>query len=202
MAIEFNNQNKSESNSFSRTLNLSKGQSLNLEKNGNAIKNLLVGLGWDANQYGATFDLDASVFLLNSKGVLPELDAVVYFNNLKAPGMEHHGDNLTGDGDGDDEQITIDLDQVGSEIDRIVFVVNIYDAKAKKQSFGSVKNSYISLTDTNTGRKLLQYNLKDDYSLQTGVIVAELIRTTKGWTFHAIGEGVVGDLNDLVARYS
>lgn len=201
MAIDFSNTNEVESNSFSQPLNLSKGQSLNLEKHGASIQNLLVGLGWDASNSSQTFDLDSSVFLLNSQGKISNQNSVVYFNNLTAPGIKHHGDNLTGDGDGDDEQISINLAQVDSSIDRIVFFVNIFDAKAKKQSFGSVKNSYISLTDVDKSKKLLTYNLKDDYSLKTGVLVAELIRTTKGWTFHAIGEGVVGDLNDVASRY-
>lgn len=202
MVIEFNHENEVQSNSTLGTLNLSKGQSLNLEKNGNGIKHLRVGLGWDAKRsFWSTYDLDASVFLLNSQNKLVEDYSIVYYGRLSLPGINHLGDNLTGQGDGDDEQIIVDLSKVDSHVDKLVFIVNIFDAVRKKQSFGSVKNSYISLTDVDTDQKLVQYNLNGDFSTDTGVLVAELIRTSKGWTFHAIGEGVSGDISEISNRY-
>lgn len=202
MAIDFNNTNEVKVDSFSSTLNLTKGQSLNLEKSGEKVEHLLVGLGWDASTTSQTFDLDASVYLLDSNDKLVGNKPIVYFNSLTANGVKHHGDNLTGDSDGDDEQISIDLTKVDSNVDKIVFFVNIYKAQEKRQTFGLVKNSYISLTNTDNGKKLVRYDLKDDYSLKTGLIVGELIRTTNGWTFHAIGEGIIGNIQTLADKYS
>ena len=157
---------------------------------------ILVGLGWDAKKKGffgggSDFDLDASCFALRD-GRLTSKKDICYFGNrdVMKKAIHHHGDNLTGAGDGDDEQITVDLDKLDSDVDKVVFVVNIYMAKMRRQSFGDVKNAFIRLVDENTGAELFRYNLSDgSVDKVAGLIFAELYKHNDEWKFNAIGEG-------------
>lgn len=178
------------------SVNLQKGQKVSLTKEAPQAHRILVGLGWDARKKGffggdSDFDLDASCFVLRD-GKLHSNKDICYFGNKTVMGraVYHHGDNLTGDGDGDDEQITVDLDKLDSDVDKIVFVVNIYMAKMRRQSFGDVKNAFIRLVDENTGAELFRYNLSDgSVDKVTGLIFAELYKYNGEWKFNAIGEG-------------
>lgn len=184
-------------------LNLKKNDMLDLTKVAPSLKNVILGAGWDAAVRGATLDLDIAAFLLNENDRVADISTdVIYFNNMSSTGIRLEGDNLTGDGDGDDERIDIDLSLIPSNISRIVFFVTIYNAEAKKQTFGMVNNSYVRLLDAdNNEKEVLRYELKGKYSTDTALTFAELIREGRGWTFHAIGEGSVGDLNTLLSRY-
>lgn len=178
------------------SVNLQKGQKVSLTKEAPQAHRILVGLGWDAKKKGffgggSDFDLDASCFALRN-GRLTSKKDICYFGNrdVMKKAIHHHGDNLTGAGDGDDEQITVDLDKLDSDIDKIVFVVNIYMAKMRRQSFGDVKNAFIRLVDENTGAELFRYNLSDgSVDKVAGLIFAELYKHNGEWKFNAIGEG-------------
>lgn len=178
------------------SVNLQKGQKVSLTKEAPQAHRILVGLGWDAKKKGlfgggSDFDLDASCFALRD-GRLTSKKDICYFRNrdVMKKAIHHHGDNLTGAGDGDDEQITVDLDKLDSDVDKIVFVVNIYMAKMRRQSFGDVKNAFIRLVDENTGAELFRYNLSDgSVDKVAGLIFAELYKHNDEWKFNAIGEG-------------
>lgn len=199
-------------------INLQKGQKISLSKDnmGNAtnLRRAVVGLGWDAVKKGgglfgfgaqqaADIDCDASALLLRG-GRLVSNEDVVYYANLhhRSGSVNHMGDNLTGDGDGDDEQITIDLDRVPAEYDRIVIVVNIYRAEAKKQDFGLIRNAFMRICDGNTGRELVRYNLSENYAGKTAMIFGELYRHNGEWKMNAVGQGTAdGSLSELMKRY-
>lgn len=178
------------------SVNLQKGQKVSLTKEAPQAHRILVGLGWDAKKKGffgggSDFDLDASCFALRN-GRLTSKKDICYFGNrdVMKKAIHHHGDNLTGDGDGDDEQITVDLDKLDADVDKVVFVVNIYMAKMRRQSFGDVKNAFIRLVDENTGAELFRYNLSDgSVDKVAGLIFAELYKYNDEWKFNAIGEG-------------
>lgn len=178
------------------SVNLQKGQKVSLTKEAPQAHRILVGLGWDAKKKGLfgggfVFDLDASCFALRD-GRLTSKKDICYFGNrdVMKKAIHHHGDNLTGAGDGDDEQITVDLDKLDSDVDKIVFVVNIYMANMRRQSFGDVKNAFIRLVDENTGAELYRYNLSDgSVDKVAGLIFAELYKHNDEWKFNAIGEG-------------
>lgn len=178
------------------SVNLQKGQKVSLTKEAPQAHRILVGLGWDAKNKGffgggSDFDLDASCFALRD-GRLTSKKDICYFGNrdVMKKAIHHHGDNLTGAGDGDDEQITVDLDKLDSDVDKVVFVVNIYMAKMRRQSFGDVKNAFIRLVDENTGAELFRYNLSDgSVDKVAGLIFAELYKHNDEWKFNAIGEG-------------
>lgn len=167
------------------SVNLSKGQRINLSKEVEGLSKIMVGLGWDAAKqsggilnhlFGSTsysIDCDASAITMGNGN---KYRACIYYGNLSEDNVYHHGDNLTGDGDGDDEQITVDLAHLSSEIERIVFVVNIYNCTERKQDFGLIKNAYIRLVDESTGKEICKYNLSDDYAGKTAMIFAEVYR--------------------------
>lgn len=181
-------------------LNLTKGQKVELTKDNPGLKNIKIGLGWDTNKYAGTekFDLDASVFLLNKDGKCAGASDVIYFNNLKhaSGSVIHSGDNLTGEGEGDDEVISIDLSKVPEAIAKIACTVNIYDADKRKQNFGMVSNAFSRILDSE-GKELLKYELGEDYSTETGVFVCELYRHNSEWKFGAIGQGFRGGLTEV-----
>lgn len=178
------------------SVNLQKGQKVSLTKEAPQAHRILVGLGWDAKKKGffgggSDFDLDASCFALRNGRLISKKD-ICYFGNrdVMKKAIHHHGDNLTGAGDGDDEQITVDLDKLDADVDKVVFVVNIYMAKMRRQSFGDVKNAFIRLVDENTGAELFRYNLSDgSVDKVAGLIFAELYKYNDEWKFNAIGEG-------------
>lgn len=186
-------------------VNLSKGQKVDLTKGNPGLSKLLVGLGWDTNKYdgGSDFDLDAAAFLLGAGGkVTNDLD-FIFYGNLKhnSGAVEHLGDNLTGDGDGDDEQIKIDLSKVPANIEKIGFTVTIYDADVRRQNFGQVSNAFIRIVDETTNAELIRYDLGEDFSIETAVVVGELYRYNGEWKFNAIGSGFQGGLAALCRNY-
>ena len=186
-------------------VSLQKGQKVDLTKGNPSLKKLLIGLGWDVNKYdgGFDFDLDAAAFLLGANGKVNSDDDFVFYNNLKhkSGSVEHMGDNLTGEGEGDDEEIKIDLSLVPSNVDKIDFTVTIYDADARRQTFGQVSNAYIRVVDDVTGKELIRYDLGEDFSVETAVVVGEIYRNRGEWKFNAIGAGWSGGLAALGKNY-
>ena len=186
------------------TLNLTKGQKVELTKDNPGLKNIKIGLGWDVNRYsgGQNFDLDTSAFLLNNAGKCASEKDVIYFNNLKhaSGSVIHSGDNLTGAGEGDDEIITIDLMKVPIDFSKIVFVINIYSADERKQNFGMVSNCFGRVID-DSGKELLKYELGEDYSTETGVIICEVYRHNNEWKFFAVGQGFRGGLGEISKNF-
>ena len=182
-------------------ISLKKGQKVDLTKTNPGLSKLLIGLGWDTNKYdgGADFDLDAAAFLLGGNGkVTKDADFVFYNNKKHASGaVEHMGDNLTGAGEGDDEQIKIDLALVPAEIEKIDFTVTIHEAEERKQNFGQVSNAFIRVLDETNGTELIRYDLGEDFSIETAVVVGELYRNNGEWKFNAIGSGFEGGLAAL-----
>ncbi len=186
-------------------VSLRKGQKVDLTKGNPSLKKILIGLGWDTNKYdgGFDFDLDAAAFLLGANGKVTSDEDFVFYNNLKhkSGSVEHMGDNLTGAGEGDDEEIKIDLDKVPANIEKIDFTVTIYDAEARKQTFGQVSNAYIRVVDDVTQQELIRYDLGEDFSVETAVVVGEIYRHNGEWKFNAIGSGWSGGLAALGRNY-
>lgn len=185
-------------------VSLSKGQKVSLSKMAPSLKKCLIGLGWDTNRYsgGYDFDLDASVFLCDANG-RAQPNNFIFYNNLIGPNgsVQHMGDNLTGEGEGDDEQIKIDLDLIPDYISKIAITVTIHEADIRRQNFGLVENSYIRLVDDTNGKEVLRFNLGEDFSVETALVVAEIYRKDNGWSFNAIGSGFSGGLKALCANY-
>lgn len=184
-------------------LNLSKGGVLDLTKQDKVYSKINVGGGWDVVINGPSADLDLSAFLLDRNGRITDTSRqVVFFNQMRQNGIFLNGDNRTGAGEGDDEVISIDLNNIDSNIDKIVFFITIFEAQQKAQNFGQVSNAFIRLIDASDDSEIVRYNLTDNYSTDTAVTAAELFRNpTGGWSFKAIGEGSISDLNQLVSRY-
>ena len=186
-------------------VSLQKGQKVDLTKTNPGLKKVLVGLGWDTNKYdgGSDFDLDAAAFLLTDSGKVTGDGDFVFYNNLKhvSGSVTHLGDNLTGQGDGDDEQIKIDLSTVPQNITKIGFTVTINDAETRRQNFGQVSNAFIRICNEETGEELMRYDLGEDFSIETAVVVAELYRNGSEWKFNAIGSGFQGGLAALCKNY-
>ena len=184
-------------------LNLSKGGVLDLTKQDKVYSKINVGGGWDVAINGPSADLDLSAFLLDRNGRITDISRqVVFFNQMRQNGIFLNGDNRTGAGEGDDEVISIDLNNIDSNIDKIVFFITIFEAQQKAQNFGQVSNAFIRLVDATDDSEIVRYNLTDNYSTDTAVTAAELFRNpTGGWSFKAIGEGSISDLNQLVSRY-
>lgn len=186
-------------------VNLSKGQKVDLTKTNPGLNRLHVGLGWDVNRYDGSsdFDLDVVTFMLGSNGkVASDADFVFYGNKLHTSGsVESMGDNLTGVGDGDDEVVKVTLNTVPSTIEKITFAVSIYDADARHQNFGQVENAFIRIVDETSNQELLRYDLGEDFSIETSVVVGELYRYNGEWKFNAIGSGFQGGLAALCVNY-
>jgi len=165
-----------------------------------------VGLGWDANTAtnGAAFDLDASVFILGENKKILSDQHFVFYNNLKSPddAVQHTGDNLTGDGDGDDEQIKVDLDKVDPRATELCVVVTIYDAEARRQNFGQVRNSFVRIFNPDTNQEILKYELEEDFSIETAVEFGRIYKRNGEWKFEAIGAGMKGGLQDFLNKYN
>ena len=186
-------------------ISLKKGQKVSLTKGNPGLKNVVVGLGWDTNAYdtGSDFDLDAAAFCLTDSGKVSSQNDFVFFGNLnhQSGAVSHLGDNLTGAGDGDDEQIKIDLSKIPAEITKIAFTVTIYEAEARRQNFGQVSNAFVRIFDENTGEELLRYDLGEDFSIETAVVFGELYKNVDEWKFNAIGSGYQGGLAALCNMY-
>ena len=186
-------------------INLSKGQKVDPTKGNPGLKNIMVGLGWDVNEFdtGADFDLDASAFMLGSTGKCPTDKEFIFYGNLEhaSGGIKHMGDNLTGEGEGDDEQIEVTLENIPQNIERIAFTVTIYDAEQRRQNFGQVSNAYIRIVDEATNTELIRYDLGEDFSIETAIVVGELYKHNGEWKFNAIGSGFQGGLAALCGHY-
>lgn len=186
-------------------ISLKKGQKIDLTKTNPGLSKILVGLGWDTNKYdgGADFDLDASVFLVDATGKATSDSDFIFYNNPTHPSgsVQYMGDNRTGEGDGDDEQVNIDLSLVPANIDRIAFTVTIYDYETRKQNFGQVSNAFIRIVDVANNVELMRYDLSEDFSIETALVIAELYRNNGEWKFQAIGSGFQGGLAALCANY-
>ncbi len=186
-------------------INLSKGQKVDLTKGNPGLKSIMVGLGWDVNAFdsGADFDLDAAAFMLGANGKCPTEQEFVFYGNLEhnTGAVKHMGDNLTGAGDGDDEQVFVDLTKIPANVEKIAFTVTIYDAESRRQNFGQVSNSFIRIVDDATGTELIRYDLGEDFSIETAVVVGELYRHNGEWKFNAIGSGFQGGLAALCGHY-
>ncbi len=181
-------------------INLQKGQRENI----NAPK-FTIGLGWDTNSSttGSAFDLDASVFLLNDQKKLVSDENLVFYNNLISPdgAVEHTGDNLTGDGAGDDEQIKVDLTKADSRVNEICVVVTIHEAESRRQNFGQIRNSFVRIFDASTNEVLLKYELEEDFSIETAVEFGRIYKRDGNWKFEAVGMGMKGGLQDYLNKY-
>ncbi len=188
-------------------ISLQKGQRVSLDKIAPNLSAAFIGLGWDVNQTdtGHNFDLDASVFLLNDKEKLISDDHFIFYNNLTSPdaskSVKHMGDNLTGEGDGDDEVVIVDLRKVPPEIHRIVVTVTIYDADKRGQNFGQVRNAFVRLVNVETKEEVLRYDLEENFSIETALIMTELYRKDGEWRLNAVGAGYQGGLQALLNRY-
>ena len=186
-------------------INLQKGQKVSITKDNPGLTKVVVGLGWDVNQFdtGGDFDLDATAFLLTDTGKISRSEDFVFFGNLTHPSgsVQHLGDNLTGAGDGDDEQIKIDLSRVPENITKIAFTVTIYEAEQRRQNFGQVNNAFIRIYNEVSGEELLRYDLGEDFSIETAAVFGELYKNGNEWKFNAIGSGYQGGLAALCANY-
>lgn len=186
-------------------INLAKGQKVDLTKGNPSLKNIMVGLGWDVNEFdsGSTYDLDAAAFMVGDNGKCPTEKEFIFYGNLEhsSGSVKHMGDNLTGDGEGDDEQILVDLSTIPANISRIAFTVTIYDADKKHQNFGQVSNAFIRIVDEATGQELIRYDLGEDFSIETAIVVGELYKHNGEWKFNAIGSGFQGGLAALCGHY-
>ena len=181
-------------------INLEKGQRVNVE-----LQKFTIGLGWDTNSSstGVDFDLDASAFILGENKKLLSDENFVFYNNLKSPdgAVEHTGDNLTGEGEGDDESIRINLSKISPNAYEVCIVVTIHKADERKQNFGQVHNSFIRIYNTDTNEEIMKYELEEDFSIETAVEFCRLYRRNGQWKFEAIGVGMKGGLQDYVNKY-
>lgn len=182
-------------------INLQKGQRETI-----SAPKFTIGLGWDTNSSstGVDFDLDASVFVLGENKKLLSDSHFVFYNNLKTPdgSVEHTGDNLTGDGDGDDEQIKVDLGLISPDASEICIVVTIHDAENRKQNFGQVRNSFVRICDAVTDTDIVKYELEEDFSIETAVEFGRLYKRNGEWKFEAVGMGMKGGLEVFLAKYN
>lgn len=185
-------------------VSLSKGGNVSLSKEAPGLKGVRVGLGWDTRVTdGSGFDLDASVFLLNDAGkVRSDADFVFYNNKNGGNGsVVHQGDNLTGEGSGDDEVVAVTLDQVPAEIQKLSFAVTIHDADARRQNFGMISNAFIRVLNADGGTEIARYDLSEDASTETAMIFGDLYRNNGEWKFKAIGQGFAGGLGPLASSF-
>lgn len=186
-------------------ISLKKGQKVSLTKDNPGLKRVVVGLGWDVNQYdtGGAFDLDAAAFLLTDSGRVSKSEDFVFYGNLKHPSgsVQHMGDNLTGAGEGDDEQVKVDLSLVPADTTKVTFTATIYEAEERHQNFGQVSNAFIRIYNEETGEELLRYDLGEDFSIETAVVFGELYKNNEEWKFNAIGNGYQGGLGALCASF-
>jgi tellurium resistance protein TerD len=182
-------------------ISLAKGQKVDLTKTNPGLQKVMIGLGWDTNKYdgGNDFDLDTSIFLLDETGKVKDPSDFVFYNNTTGGNgsVVHSGDNLTGDGDGDDEVVYVTLNEVPAAIQKITFTVTIHDAESRSQNFGMVSNAFIRIVNDANGQEIIRYDLGEDFSIETALVVGELYRHGAEWKFSAIGSGYQGGLAAL-----
>ena len=186
-------------------VNVTKGGRISLNKEAPGLKKILIGLGWDTNasDTGADFDLDASVFLLDSNAKVANEKDFVFYNNLSSSdgSVVHTGDNRTGEGDGDDESIKADLSKIASSIKEIAIVVTIHEAAQRKQNFGMVRNAFIRLVNDETNTEIVRYDLEEDYSTETGLLFGRLYFKDNEWKFSAVGTGYKEGLDGFCKQF-
>lgn len=197
-------------------INLQKGQRVDLTKGNAGLNNILVGLGWDpvtksggllkslVGKKQPDIDCDASVIMLNESGKLQDKYHLVYFGNLKSicGSVTHTGDNLTGEGEGDDEQILVNLSSIPQNVHKLVFVVNIYDCIRRKQDFGLIQNAFIRIVNQSSKQEIIKYNLSENYAGKTTIVVGEIYRHNTEWKFAAIGEGTNdASLSEIIKKF-
>jgi len=185
-------------------ISLSKGGNISLSKTAPGLTRIIVGLGWDTRSTdGAAFDLDASAFLLKSDGKVRSLSDFVFYNQLKSSdgSVEHTGDNLTGEGDGDDETIKVNLSTVPAEIEKIAITVTIHDAEVRKQNFGMVSQAFVRVVNETDSQEIVRYDLSEDFSVETALIFGEVYRSAGEWKFRAVGQGFKGGLSPLANNF-
>ena len=186
-------------------ISLSKGQKVDLTKTNPGLTKVIVGLGWDTNKYdgGKDFDLDTSVFLLGENGKVGLDSDFVFYNNTTGGNgsVVHTGDNRTGEGSGDDEQISVELAKVPASTQRIAFSITIHEAEERSQNFGQVSNAYVRILNAATNEELIRYDLGEDFSIETALVVGEMYRHNGEWKFNAIGSGFQGGLASLATNF-
>ncbi|MEV5831701.1 TerD family protein [Spirillospora sp. NPDC052242] len=185
-------------------VSLSKGGNVSLTKEAPGLTAVVVGLGWDVRTTtGTDFDLDASALLLDAENKVLSDQHFVFFNNLKSPdgSVEHTGDNLTGEGEGDDEQIQVGLSVVPAEVSKIVFPVSIYDADSRQQNFGQVRNAFIRVVNKADNSEIARYDLSEDASTETAMVFGELYRNGDEWKFRAVGQGYASGLSGIASDF-
>lgn len=184
---------------------LQKGQKVSLTKDNAGLAKIIVGIGWDINQFdtGGDFDIDSAAFLVGENGKVTKQEDFIFFGNLKHPSgaVEHQGDNRTGAGEGDDEIIRIDLSKVPADIQKIVFTVTIYEAENRRQNFGQINNAFVRIVDEAKNEEMLRYDLGEDFSIETAAVFGELYKHNNEWKFNAIGSGYQGGLAALCNSY-
>lgn len=185
-------------------ISLNKGGNLSLSKTDPNLVRILIGLGWDERATdGASFDLDASAFLLNATGKVRGDHDFIFYNQLKSQdgAVEHTGDNRSGQGDGDDESLLVDLSRVSTEIDKIAITVTIHDAQTRGQNFGQIANAFIRIVNQDTGVEIVRFDLAEDYSTETAMVFGEVYRHNGEWKFRAVGQGYSGGLAAMCQQY-
>jgi len=185
-------------------ISLNKGGNISLSKTDPNLKNIIVGLGWDARPTdGADFDLDASAFMVKDDGKVRSDSDFIFYNQMRSTcgSVEHTGDNRTGAGDGDDEALIVLLDKVPTDIQKIAFTVTIHDADARRQNFGQVSNAYVRIVNKDTNNEVARYDLSEDASIETAMIFGEIYRHSGEWKFRAVGQGYAGGLAALARQY-
>ena len=185
-------------------VSLTKGGNISLSKTDPSLKNLIVGLGWDARPTdGADFDLDASAFMVKDDGKVRSDSDFIFYNQTKSTcgSIEHTGDNCTGAGDGDDESVIVLLDKIPADIQRVVFVVTIHDAELRKQNFGQVSHAYVRVVNKDSNNEVARYDLSEDASIETAMIFGEIYKHGVEWKFKAVGQGYAGGLAALARQY-
>jgi tellurium resistance protein TerD len=185
-------------------VSLQKGGNVSLDKVAPGMTKCLLGLGWDSRSTdGADFDLDASCFMINAEGKVISDKSFIFYGNLvsECRSVEHTGDNLTGDGDGDDEAVKVDLSKVPAEVVKIVVGVTIHEADVRNQNFGQVSNAFMRIVNEGSNEEVARYDLSEDYSIETALIFGELYRHNGEWKFKAIGQGYAGGLKAMAQQY-
>ena len=185
-------------------ISLSKGGNVSLSKTDPSLKNVIVGLGWDARPTdGADFDLDASAFMVKDDGKVRSNSDFIFYNQTKSAcgSVEHTGDNRTGVGDGDDEAVIVLLDKVPADVQRIVFCVTIHEADMRKQNFGQVSHAFVRVVNKDSNNEVARYDLSEDASIETAMIFGEIYRHSGEWKFKAVGQGYAGGLAALAKQY-
>jgi tellurium resistance protein TerD len=186
------------------SVSLTKGGNVSLTKEAPGLTNVIVGLGWDVRSTtGADFDLDASAIIVGADGKVLSDKHFIFFNNLVSPDgtVEHTGDNLTGEGEGDDEQVKVNLAGMATDVDKLVFTVSIYDADARSQSFGQVRNAFIRVVNAADNKEIARYDLSEDASTETAMVFGEVYRNGADWKFRAVGQGYASGLGGIARDF-